>query len=227
MLDDSIPKPLFQNYNSFLILSAPPRSGKSTWIMNCLCKHGKVYNRKFDKVYVVSPSLKTAKDNPFESLPPEQIENELTVDFLDRFVNEVSESGEKVLLLLDDVVNDIRKNKGVDKTLAKILYNRRHITADGGDEANGVTCWLTTQSYNRIPLMIRKVANGIVAFKLKNVKEIMSIFDEFVIGLTKEQFLNILKYVFQNPYDFLFMNFDNPWDEVYHRNFNQLVIKGL
>ena len=227
MLDDSIPKPLFQNYNSFLILSAPPRSGKSTWIMNCLCKHGKVYNRKFDKVYVVSPSLKTAKDNPFESLPPEQIENELTVDFLDRFVNEVSESGEKVLLLLDDVVNDIRKNKGVDKTLAKILYNRRHITADGGDEANGVTCWLTTQSYNRIPLMIRKVANGIVAFKLKNVKEIMSIFDEFVIGLTKEQFINILKYVFQNPYDFLFMNFDNPWDEVYHRNFNQLVIKGL
>jgi len=195
--------------------------------MNCLCKHGKVYNRKFDKVYVVSPSLKTAKDNPFESLPPEQIENELTVDFLDRFVNEVSESGEKVLLLLDDVVNDIRKNKGVDKTLAKILYNRRHITADGGDEANGVTCWLTTQSYNRIPLMIRKVANGIVAFKLKNVKEIMSIFDEFVIGLTKEQFLDILKYVFQNPYDFLFMNFDNPWDEVYHRNFNQLVIKGL
>eukprot|EP01050_Picozoa_sp_SAG11_P012726 SAG11_NODE_1435_length_4914_cov_10.282866_8_plen_157_part_00 len=120
MLDDSIPKPLFQNDNSFLILSAPPRSGKSTCIINCLCKHGKVYNRKFDKVYVVSPSLNlTAKDNPFESLPPKQIENELTVDFLDRFVNEVSESGEKVLLLLDDVVNDIRKNKGVDKTLAK------------------------------------------------------------------------------------------------------------
>eukprot|EP01050_Picozoa_sp_SAG11_P012842 SAG11_NODE_1455_length_4878_cov_3.119063_3_plen_74_part_00 len=68
-----------------------------------------MYNRKFDKVYVVSSSLKTFKDNLFETLPPEQIENELTVDFLDRFVNEVSESGDKVLLLLDDVVNDIRK----------------------------------------------------------------------------------------------------------------------
>ena len=222
MLDDSIPKPLFQNYNSFLILSAPPRSGKSTWIMNCLCKHGKVYNRKFDKVYVVSPSLKTAKDNPFESLPPEQIENELTVDFLDRFVNEVSESGEKVLLLLDDVVNDIRKNKGVDKTLAKILYNRRHITADGGDEANGFTCWVTTQCLNRIPLMIRKVANGIVAFKLNNMREIMTIFDEFVIGLSKDQFMNIIKYVFKNPFDFLFINMDMPWDQMFHRGFNQL-----
>jgi hypothetical protein len=140
--------------------------------MNCLCKQGKVYNKKFDLVYIVSPSLKTAKDDPFECLPPEQIENELTVDFLDRFVNEVSESGKRVLLLLDDVVNDIRKN---DEALAKILYNRRHVTADDGDEANGVSVWLTTQAYNRISLMIRKVASGLIAFKLKNVKEIQSI----------------------------------------------------
>ena len=62
--------------------------------------------------------------------------------------------------------------------------SRRHITADGGDEANGVIVWLTTQSYNRILLMIRKVANGLIAFKLKNVKEILSIYDEFVMGLS-------------------------------------------
>ena len=105
----------------------------------------------------------------------------------------MSESGKRVLLLLDDVVNDIRKNKGVDKALAKILYNRRHITAnsgdesngvcknkgvdkalakilynrrhttaDGGDDSSGVSIWLTTQAYNRIPLMLRKVANGYV-----------------------------------------------------------------
>eukprot|EP01050_Picozoa_sp_SAG11_P002901 SAG11_NODE_153_length_14352_cov_24.348323_8_plen_89_part_00 len=79
--------------------------------------------------------------------------------------------------------------------LAKILYNRRHITADGGDDADGVSVWLTTQAFNRIPLMIRKVANGVVAFKSKKNKEIVSIFDEFVVGLTKETFLDILKYV--------------------------------
>ena len=127
----------------------------------------------------------------------DQIEQELTVDFLHRFEEEIKGSGLRVLLILDDVVNDIRKNKGVDKVLAKILYNRRHITADGGDEANGVTVWLTTQSWNRIPLMIRKVANGLIAFKLKNMKEILSIYDEFVIGLSKEQFLAILKYVYK------------------------------
>ena len=120
ILDPSIPKPLFQNYNHFLILSAPPRSGKSTWIQNCLCKKNRVYNKKFDKVYIVSPSLKTAKNDPFECLPEEQIEKELTLDFLHRFEEEVEGSGDKVLLILDDVVNDIRKNKGVDKALGRI-----------------------------------------------------------------------------------------------------------
>ena len=227
LIDDTIPKPLFQNYNHFLILAAPPKAGKSTWIMNCLCKKGKVYNKKFDKIYIVSPSLKTAKDDPFECLPPEQIENELTVDFLERFVDDVSESGERVLLLLDDVVNDIRKNKGVDKALAKILYNRRHITADGGDAANGISVWLTSQAYNRIPLMLRKVANGLIAFKLKNVQEIQSIYDEYVVGLTKEQFFEILKYVYKDAFDFLFINMDDPWDQMYHRNFSKLQLTGV
>ena len=42
-----------------------------------MAKQGKVYNKKFDVVYrIVSPSLKTAKEDPFECLPLEQIENE-------------------------------------------------------------------------------------------------------------------------------------------------------
>ena len=227
LVDESIPKPLFQNYNSFLILTAPPRSGKSTWITNCLCKKGKVYNKKFDRIFIVSPSLKTAKEDPFACIPEEQIATELTLDFLEYFEAEVKESGERVLLLLDDVVNDIRKNKGVDKQLAKILYNRRHMTANGGDEANGVSIWLTTQSWNRIPLFLRKVANGVVAWKLKNVKEIASLYDELVVGLSKDQFFQILKYVFQKQFDFLFINMDEPYDKMYHRNFNQLELRGV
>ena len=210
IIDESIPKPLPQTYNHFLILSAPPRSGKSTWIMNCLCKQGKVFNKNFDLVYVISPSLKTSKDDPFKCLPPDQIENELTVEFIERFERDVSESGKRVLLLLDDVVNDIRKNKGVDKALAKILYNRRHITANGGDESNGVSIWITTQSYNRIPLMLRKVANGLIVWKLKNVKEIQPIFDENVVGLTDDQLIDILKYVYRSRSIFYISIWTNP-----------------
>eukprot|EP01050_Picozoa_sp_SAG11_P036428 SAG11_NODE_13862_length_635_cov_3.404851_1_plen_143_part_00 len=34
--------------------------------------------------------------------------------------------------------------------------------------------------------------------------------------MTKEQFFQILKYVYQNPFGFLFINTDEPWDEMYH-----------
>ena len=77
--------------------------------------------------------------------------------------------------------------------LARILYTRTHITTNGGDDPNCVTVWLTTQSPNRIPLIMRKVVNGL----------------EFVIGMSKEQFVDILTYVYQDPYDFLFMNMDH------------------
>jgi hypothetical protein len=126
-------------------------------------------------------------------------------------------------------VNDICKNKGVDKALAKILYNRRHITANGGDDSNGVSVWLTTQAYHRIPLMLRKVANGLIAWKLNNVKEVESIFSEYVVGLSKEQLFNILKFVYNTPYryDFLYINMDEPWDTMYHRNFIKLILGGV
>jgi len=76
--------------------------------------------------------------------------------------------------------------------------------------------------------MIRKVASGLIAFKLKNViKEIQSIFDEYVVGLSKEQFIDILKYVYQTPFDFLYINMDEPWDDMYHRNFSQLILGGV
>ncbi len=45
--------------------------------------------------------------------------------------------------------------------------------------------------------------------------------NEFLLHLSH---MNILKYVYKDPYDFLFMNFDEPWDQVYHRNFNKLVL---
>ena len=59
------------------------------------------------------------------------------------------------------------------------------------------------------------------------MKEILSIYDEFVIGLNKDEFMSILKYVYQSPFDFLFINMDNEWDRMYHRNFAELTLTGV
>ena len=57
--------------------------------------------------------------------------------------------------------------------------------------------------------------------------ELSSIFSEYVVGLSKEQFFNILKFVYRTPYDFLCINMDEPWDTMYHRNFNKLILGGV
>ena len=57
--------------------------------------------------------------------------------------------------------------------------------------------------------------------KLKNAKVIQSIFDEYVVGSFREQFLNILKFVYQKPFDFLYINLGEPWDIMYEYVYNE------
>ena len=56
---------------------------------------------------------------------------------------------------------------------------------------------------------------------------IQCIFDEYVVGLSREQFFSILKFVDRNPFDFLYINTDAPWDTMYHRDFNKLILGGV
>ena len=59
-IDDSIPKPLPQGV-FFWMLIGKAGSGKTTFLLNLLAKKGRFYNRKFDKVFVFSPSIFSGK----------------------------------------------------------------------------------------------------------------------------------------------------------------------
>lgn len=72
-IDDSIPAPLPQMLNFFLLVNGRPGSGKTSLILNLIAKRGKLYNKKFDRVFVFSPSLVTMANNPFEDLPDNQL----------------------------------------------------------------------------------------------------------------------------------------------------------
>ena len=71
-VDPSVPKPLPQNLNHFLLIVGKPGSSKTTLLLNMICKRGKMYNKKYDRVYLFSPSLGSIDDCPFEDLPDNQ-----------------------------------------------------------------------------------------------------------------------------------------------------------
>jgi len=215
-IDETIPKPLPQVLNFFMLICGRPGSGKTSLILNLICKRGKMFNKKFDKVFVFSPSLLTMKDDPFGDLPEEQVHNELTLTNFSKALDDISGTGEKILFILDDVVNDM-KRMDMQTLLSKALMNRRHLAGAGGS----ASFIITTQVYNKIPAPIRKTASHIILYHTKNKKEIDTIFDELII-IPQKDFYEILKYCFDKRHNFIYIDVNKSYDKMFHKCFNQL-----
>lgn len=216
-IDESIPAPLPQMLNFFMLINGRPGSGKTSLILNLIAKRGKLYNKKFDRVFVYSPSLLTMKNNPFEDLPENQLHTELTPENLQTALDDIAESGEKILFILDDVVNDMRKSSDIQNILSKMLMNRRHLAGSGGS----TSFIITTQVYNKVPAPIRKTASHIVIYHTKNKKELDTIYDELII-IPQKDFYDILRYCFDKKHNFVYINVDKSYDKMFHKNFNAL-----
>ena len=216
-VDESIPKPLPQMLNFFMLVCGRPGSGKTSLILNLICKRGKMFNKKFDKVFVFSPSLMTMKDEPFGELPEEQVHTDLTIENFSQALDAVKDTGEKHLFILDDVVNDMKKSMAIQTLLSKALMNRRHLAGAGGS----VSFIITTQVYNKIPAPIRKTASHIILYHTRNKKEIETIYDELIV-LPKEDFYEILKYCFDKRHNFIYIDINKSYDKMFHKCFNQL-----
>mgnify|MGYP003632736172 CR=1 FL=1 len=161
-----------------MLIVGKPRSGKTNLLLNLTTKAHKNFNRKFDRVYLWSPSVHTMEDDPFELLPDDQKFNSLTLDNLSGVLEEIADSGDKVFFILDDVIADMRgKGKAqLENLLHKVFFNRRHLAGKGGS----VSIIATSQTYNKIDPKLRKTASQLIFFANKNKKEIDSIFEEMI-----------------------------------------------
>ena len=188
--DKDIPENLPNTYNHFLMITAKPRQGKSTLIYNLLTKKRKAspYYGKFDKIYIFSPSMKTIDNDPFKDVDGNQKFVNMTFENLDKVYNEIEDSGERILIIADDVVMDVAKDKHVQKLLAKMMMNRRHICGKGDkDDSCGLSLWMTTQVFNKVPRVLRATASHHIIFKTSNKKELDTIFDELIL-IEKKRF---------------------------------------
>ena len=221
-VDDTIPKPLPQKGGFAIIICGRPGMGKTSLILSLVCKQGKAFNRKFDKVYVFSPSLITMEDDPFELIPEEQKFEEVTLENLDEVLEDIKDSGEKVLIILDDVIADIRgKGKGaIENKLQKIFFNRRHLCGAGGS----CSIIATSQTYNKIDPKLRKTASQLVQYKPVK-KEVENIYDD-IIQIPKKEFYDVLRYIYDKKHNFMYIDTQLPEDKMIHKNFNQLIISS-
>jgi hypothetical protein len=211
MANDAVIKkvvpPLPNNYGFFLMIIGTPGSGKSTMWLNLITKREKhTYYKKFDKVYIFSNSLKTITTKIH--LPDERLYDGISE--LESLVESIRDSDDRVLLIIDDCVTDL---KHADYLL-KLIYNRRHI-------AKSVSIIITTQVYNKIHMAVRKAASDLVLFSTTNKKELDTVFAEY-INIPKPDFEEVCRYCFRTKHDFLFYK---TADNSYYRNFNLLELE--
>ena len=170
-------------------------SGKTSMMVNLLTSP-QAYKKAFHAVHVVMPSHSVAslKNNVFKR--HNKMYDELTFETLDHILETVKEDAEEKynsLLVLDDVTASLKNNE-LQKMLKQTIYNRRHYR---------LSIMVLIQSYNAMPLDIRKTISHFVAYKPRNKKEFTAIFEELIF-LDKDTADKLQRYVFDAPYSFMF-----------------------
>ena len=156
-------------------------------------------------------SRKSLSKNIFDKhLPKEQLFEELNyenITFLYAELKKNSENGFKSLVIYDDVQKSL-KDPEVLKSLKNIIANQRHL---------GVTNILLLQNYFALDKSLRELIQNIIIFKLGKT-QMEKIFNETIESI-KDKFRDICDFVFDKPYQWLFINLATQrlfkeWDEI-------------
>jgi len=158
-------------------------------------------------------SVASLKNNVFKN--HDKMHDELdfqTLSGISDKIKEAAEEEENSLLILDDVTVAL-KDKLVQRLLRDLILNRRHYR---------LSIWLLVQTYNAIPLPVRKTISHLVMFKPRNRKETDNVFGELVF-LEREVAEKLHGFVFDAPYRFLMADVDGG---LLYKNFDRIIINA-
>lgn len=200
-------------------------SGKTNLLLNLMlgtAGGSQFYNKVFDRVFFIG-NVKTINSKTEIDLPEDQIFDELTLDVLLQIEDEIADSDEAVLLVIDDQTANLKK-KGIKDKIMNFTYNMRHKCASGKKskkkKPHGLHIIITAQKYNKIEKSVRVVGTHYALFKPSKTdsKEFM---DE-VLSIDKNTWVSIQKLVYDEPHNFLFYNAKK---SIFYKNFDEIEME--
>ena len=204
-----------------LAVVAPPRAGKSNLIINLICNsefyRGNKKDHYFDDIYYCSPTQSFDKTT-MNAL--KMLDNVVQIDDLDQLYHldsvlrqrmaeqsaaEDLTKRKKILVVLDDCVGIMQKNPEI----ALLATKYRHY---------GISMIVVSQSFRKLPLLIRNCATGLIVFNLANGREVEKVYEEHGSGFPN--WYDMYEISTEKKYNFIYMDIEH--QKVYH-NFNELL----
>ena len=200
--------------NFCMALIGKPGSGKTT-LLKYFFKEERLLCKRFNKVYIISPSFQEYK-NCF-LLPSENFTAELDFSWINNKISKenklaTKEKKKNIVFIFDDVVTHLRSQKAKTE-FSSFIFNRRHLIENGT-----ISIIVTSQKYKTIPPEIRITLNVILLFPISEI-EISQIEQEHVTY--SKNFKEALSITFTGLDKFLFFRIDN---STYYNNFNKIII---
>jgi putative ribosome biogenesis GTPase RsgA len=200
------------NKSNFSLFLGKSGSGK-TLLMTSFLKPSALFKKVYHNVFLFMPSnsRNSMKDNFFDkNIPEDQIFDNVSYEDLLSVYDIAKENALEnfnTLIIFDDTQKYF-KEKSIEKLLLHIINNRRHAR---------ISIWLCCQNYITIPKTIRQGLTDLFIFKI-NKTEMENIFNE-QIEQFKDNFMNIMKNVYDKSHTFLYINTNSQrlfknWDEI-------------
>lgn len=198
----------FLNCHQTTMVVGRPGSGKSS-LIGSFFGSKELLKHSYHNLYLFAPqnSIASMKDNIFESIKNQydELTYENLIDVMDKIKDE---DGKYCNAIIMDDQGAYLKNKETRKLLKELIFNRRHLRT---------SIFFLCQTYLSVDREIRKLFSNLFIFKVSK-KELELVFDEH-IEEAKDLILPLSKFVFNEKYNFLFINVDSGrlfrnWDEI-------------
>ena len=185
--------------------------GKTQWLLNLISR----MNDTFGHIYVCYRTAEPLYQFLEKSIGTDKI---TFYSSLSKFIqpNEIPKD-KQILLVFDDVVNYSEKEQNIIK---EYFIRGRKI-------GKGVSMAYLSQSFFRIPKIIRLQTNYLILLKLGSKRDLALILSDYGLGVNKNELMAIYKDATQIPFDFLKVSTDERQDSKrFSKNWSQFYDIG-
>lgn len=193
-------------------------SGKTNVVLHML-KSKSLLGGAFDVVlYLCDSPDDTMKENL--GIPKENFIKDFSEEWLENLIDKQRQNVEKkgadkadnVMLIFDDILS---KQKFLNsKMLIKLVTECRHYN---------ISCIFNTQSYKKIPRVVRLNCRGIILFP-SSLGELLKFAEENCLpNMSSKRFLELVQHCTKEPYQFAFLQQDAIQQDRLRKNFNTII----